>query len=315
MDPNIKHLLIIYHHPCFDGAFGAVNVYQFYTQLSPKKYSISFLPLKAGKWVYNGDLDKYDKIIIVDVDISAIGFDLLLKKEKNDILIFDHHLTSITNFNKDIMPLFTTGGYNTSIYPHKKIKSIFDEANKQSGCGLTFRYYKDKAQRKNCNKELSAKVFNANWELINQYVEDSDTGQDALKDSEEFKSGLCSEFHQKYYQFDFTNSTNVKYLIYKILSVNVKFTISSGEKSLRIYKKKARSDLLRERTFVYKLEHSKEQSWMFLIQITQHKQYRNCNGPLLANISLMNGFSPIGGYLYYDDYGVCLLLYNYSFYL
>lgn len=310
MESNAKHLLIIYHHPCFDGAFGAVNVYQFYTVLSPKKYHITFLPCKTGEWVDKENIDEYKKIIIVDVDISRIGYDLLLKKETNDIVIFDHHLTSINTFNTDIMPLFIIAGYNNSSYPNKTIKAVFDKTNKHSGCGLTFNYYKEKAQRKQYNKESISKIFNDNWELVNHYVEDSDTGRNVLKSSEEFKSGLCSEFHQKYYQFDFTNKTNVKYSIYKILSINVKFTISSGEKSLRKYRKKAKSDLLREKTFLFKLEYSKEKSWTFLIQITQHKQYRNYNCPILANISLMNGYSPVGGYLYYDDYGVRLLLFN-----
>ena len=41
---TFKELCVVYHFPCYDGVYGAINTYLYYSHFSKNKYKITFKP-------------------------------------------------------------------------------------------------------------------------------------------------------------------------------------------------------------------------------------------------------------------------------
>ena len=279
-----KNLLIIYHFPCYDGLYSAINAYLYFKNFTNNKYKITFLPLKNIYPIFNKITQKYDKIITFDLGMKDNDIDFL-KDEKNSeisVTLFDHHKSWFDTYIKEYEPI---------LKKRKKFRIIFNEKNEKSACGLSFDYYKNKALKK---KEIDIKkveeIFNKNLEKINLYVEDSDTGKCSLSFIHQFKSGLSEEYPLKY-----TNLTiQTEKTINNFLSMNVSFMIKVGEKYLKKLKKKSKNVLLKNWIYVVELKGG----YKFLMCISEEKYVRNYACPFLGKISKKKGFLPVGAFVY-----------------
>ncbi len=287
MENLIKELQIIYHFPCYDGALGAINTYIYYKNFSSSKYNITLLPLKNFEFKFKNLNHKYNKIIIIDLELKDEDINFLLDTKNDDIsiILFDHHESWIDRYNNN---------YKEKIKNRKKTKIFFDQQNNKSGCGLTFNYYKNKALNKQ-NKDINKinEIFSDNLYQLNLYIEDSDTGKNILNRTEEFKSGLCHELHPLNIISDF--STNHINKMNKFLCLDIKFTMRNGEKYLKKMKKNSKNEILNNKIYLFQF---KEENQKCLGLITQNQQLRNFTGPLLAKISKQLGFLPIGIIVY-----------------
>lgn len=288
MENNKKNLCIIYHFPCFDGSMGAINTFLYYKNFKNDVYNINFFPNKNTDSRFDYFLTEkknYDKMIIIDLDLKNNDFEYLLKEENKNIkvLLFDHHKNWIEKYENE---------YKNKLNS-KNIKIFLDKENKKSGCGLTFEYFKNKALKKFPENEVE-NIFSEKLKNLNIYIQDSDTGNELLKDIQEFKSGLCHELHPLEKIADF--SYNKLYNINKFLNLDLKFLIRSGERLFKKFKSKSKNELLiNKNIYLVNLMNNEE----FLVCITKNKQYRNISCQILGEISKNLGYKPIGGFIYY----------------
>ena len=287
MESNItekKNLCIIYHYPCYDGLYGAINTYLYYKNFTNNKYDITFLPLRNIYPIYSKLTQKFDKIISLDLGMKENDIDFLTDKNNSDIsvTIFDHHKSWYDQYKKEYEPL---------LLKRKKFHIIFDENNLKSACGLSFNYYKNKALKKeNVDIKKVEEIFNSELKNINDYVEDADTGVFSLKFIHEFKSGLSEEYPLKYTDL----SINQDKTINKYLDINVSFMIKVGDRYLKKIKKKCKNILLNNWIYIVELKGG----YKFLMCITKEKYVRNYACPFLGRISKKKGFLPIGAFVY-----------------
>ena len=287
MESNIlekKKICIIYHYPCYDGLYGAINTYLYYKNFTNNKYDITFLPLRNIYPIYSKLTQKFDKIISLDLGMKENDIDFLTDKNNSNIsvTIFDHHESWYDQYKKE---------YESILLKREKFHIIFDEKNLKSACGLSFEYYKNKALKKeNVDIKKVEEIFSLDLKKINDYVEDSDTGKFSLKFIHEFKSGLSEDYPLKY-----TNlSINTDKTLNKYLNMNVSFMIKVGDKYLKKIKKKCKNILLKNWIYIVELKGG----YKFLMCITPEKYVRNFACPFLGKISKKKGFLPIGAFVY-----------------
>ena len=279
-----KNICIIYHYPCYDGLYGAINTYLYYKNFTNNKYNIAFLPLRNIIPIFSQLTQKYDKIVTLDLGMKGNDIDFLTDKNNSDVsvTIFDHHESWYEQYKKEYEPI---------LLKREKFHIIFDGQNQKSACGLSFDYYKNKALKKeNIDKNKVEEIFNAELENINLYVEDSDTGKFSLKFIHEFKSGLSEEHSLKYTDL----SINPYKTMNDFLNINVSFMIKVGDKYLKKTKKKCKNILLKNWIYIVELKGG----YKFLMCIVKEKYVRNYACPFLARISKKKGLLPVGAFVY-----------------
>ena len=279
-----KEVCIIYHFPCYDGAYGAINAYLYYSNFTNNKYNITFKPLRNIFSIFSVIDKKYDKIITLDLALKDEDINFLTDNNNKDvsIVIFDHHFSWYERYIKE---------YKPKIGDRKKLKIIYDEKNEKSACGLSFNYFKEKAlSKKDIDKEKIEKIFTDNYKLIIDYIEDSDTGKFSIKFIEEFKSGLVNNY--PLYLTDFSNKPYEK--IKKFIEILPSYLCKVGEKSLRKIKSQAKNTLKKNYIYIVELKGG----YKFLMCITEKKNVRNYACPLLGKISKKRGFLPVGAFVY-----------------
>ena len=279
-----KELCIIYHFPCYDGAFGAINTYLYYTNFKRNKYKITFKPLRNIFPILSVADKKYDKIIALDLAMKDEDIAFLTNKEndKTSIIIFDHHFSWYDKYIKD---------YKPKIKDRKKLKVFFDEKNSKSACGLSFDYFKNKCKKiKGVDEKEIERVFNENLKCINNYIEDSDIGRFQIKDIHEFRSALSKDYplHLSDFSFDYEKRINI------YLKINPSFLVQYGKKILKNIKKQTKRILNDNWIYIVELKGGNK----FLMCITEEKYVRNYACPLLGKISKKRGFLPVGAFVY-----------------
>ena len=279
-----KELCIIYHCPCYDGAYGAINAYLYYKNFTNDKYKITFLPLKNTFPIYSKLEKKYNKIISLDLGLRDDDIKFLTDENNNNtsIIIFDHHCSWSEKYNKEYFP---------KIKDRKKLTICYDEQNKKSACGLSFDYFKNKAlSKKNLDKNKVEEIYSDNLKLINLYVEDSDTGNCNMKNNEEFKSAL-SQSHSIHLT-DLTFKTLQR--INDFINITPSYLIKIGYKCITKIKKQSRNVLKENKIYIVELQ----KCYKFLMCITEKKYVRNFACPLLGKISQKKGFLPVGAFVF-----------------
>ena len=279
-----KNICIIYHYPCYDGFYGAINAYLYYKNFTNNKYDITFLPLRNIYPIFSQLTKKYDKIVSLDLGMKEGDIDFMTDKNnlETSITLFDHHKSWNEQYKKE---------YEHKLKDRKKLHIIYDEKSDKSACGLSFNYYKDKAlKKKDADVKKIEEIFNKDLEKINLYIEDSDTGKFSLKFTHEFKSALSEEYSIK--NTDLTK--NPMKLMNKHMSINVSFMIKVGDKYLKKTKKKSKNILLKNWIYIVELKGG----YKFLMCITEEKYVRNFACPFLGKISKKHGFLPIGAFVY-----------------
>ena len=285
-----KELCIIYHFPCFDGVYGAINSFLYYKNFTNDKYYITFKPLRNVYNIFSAVDKKYDKIISLDLGLKDEDINFLTNKNNDDIsiIIFDHHISWYDKYINQFKQIINN---------RKKTKIFYDEKNLKSACGLSFEYFKQKAlSKKDIDKSKVEEIFNDKYKLINDYIEDSDTGNFKINNIHEFKSGLSEN-----YSLHYTNLTNQTYKkIHNFIEINVSYLCKIGEKSLKKLKKQAKNILKQNYIYIVELKGG----YKFLMCITEKKYVRNYACPILAKISKKRGYLPIGAFVYYYGKGL-----------
>jgi oligoribonuclease NrnB/cAMP/cGMP phosphodiesterase (DHH superfamily) len=208
----------------------------------------------------------------------------LTDKNNDDvsIILFDHHLSWLEKYEKE---------YKKIIDERKKTKVFFDQKNIKSACGLSFDFFKQKAlNKKDVDKNKVERVFHYNLEIINNYIEDSDTGNFKIKYIHEFKSALAKNYSLQYSDLSCKTYPRIK----MFLEINPSYLCKTGEKMLKKIKKQAKNVLKQNNIYIVELKGG----YKFLICITEQKYVRNYACPFLAKISKKKGFLPIGGFVY-----------------
>lgn len=281
---STKELCIIYHFPCYDGAYGAINTYLYYKNFPKDTYNITFMPLRNIFPIFSAVNKKYDKIISLDLVIKDDDIKFLTDEKNDDIsiIIFDHHISWLEKYNKE---------YKSKIMNRKKLKLFYNYENIKSACGLSFEFFKNKAlKKKDVDQNKVEKIFSDHLKVINDYVEDSDTGRFKIKNIHEFKSALA-----KNYSLQFTDFS-VKYFqkIKNFLEINPSYLTKIGEKILKKTKSQAKNILKQNYIYIVELKGGNK----FLMCITEKRYVRNYACPLLGKISKKKGYLPIGAFVY-----------------
>ena len=279
-----KELCIVYHFPCYDGVYGAINSYLYYKNFSNDKYYITFKPLRNIYPIFSVVDKKYDKIISLDLALKDEDINFLTDKNniETSIIIFDHHFSWYDKYTKQFKEIIDN---------RKKTKILFDEKNIKSACGLSFDFFKKKAlSKKNIDIKKVEEIFNDKYKLLNNYIEDSDTGNFKINNIHEFKSALAQNYSLQY--------TDLTYQTFKridmFLNINVSYLSKIGEKSLKKIKKQAKNILKENYIYIVELKGG----YKFLMCITEKKYVRNYACPLLAKISKKRGYLPVGAFVY-----------------
>ena len=285
-----KELCIIYHFPCYDGAYGAINTYLYYNNFKRNKYNITFKPLRNICPIFSAVDKKYDKIISLDLSLKDEDIPFLTNKENDatSIVIFDHHFSWYEKYIKE---------YKPKISDRKKLKIIYDEKNTKSACGLSLNYYKSKCKTiKDVDEKEKESVFNENLISINNYIEDSDIGRFQIKDIHEFKSALSKDcpMHLSNFSFNYKKRINI------FLKINPSDMVQNGKQILMDLKKDCKKILNENWIYIVELKDGIK----FLMCITEKKYVRNYACPLLGKISKKRGFLPVGAFVYKYDKGL-----------
>jgi len=279
-----KELCIVYHFPCYDGVYGAINTYLYYKYFTNDKYNITFKPLRNIYPIFSVVDKKYDKIISLDLSPKDEDIEFLkdIKNNNISIILFDHHFSWFDKYIKI---------FKAIIDNRNKSKILYDEKNKKSACGLSFDYFKQKAlSKKNIDMKKVDEIYNENYKLLNNYIEDSDTGNFKIKNVHEFKSALAQKYSFKY--TDLTYQTIKR--IYMFKDINFSYLIKIGEKYLKKIKKQAKNILKENYIYIVELKGG----YKFFMCITEKKYVRNFACPLLAKISKKRGYLPVGAFVY-----------------
>ena len=279
-----KEVCIIYHFPCYDGVYGAINTYLYYKNFANHEYKITFKPLRNIYPVFSAVDKKYDKIIIIDLAVKDEDINFLTN-EKNDeisIILFDHHISWFERYNND---------YKQKINKRKKLKIIYDEKNIKSACGLSFDYFKKKAlSKKDIDTQKVEQIFSEKLETINKYIEDSDTGKFSIKNIHEFKSALAQNYSLQLTDLTYQPLKRIK----NFMEITPSYLGRLGEKILAKLKKQAKIVLKQNYIYIVELKGG----YKFLMCITEKKYVRNYACPLLGKISKKRGLLPIGAFVY-----------------
>jgi len=189
-----QSIAIIYHYPCFDGCYSAINCYLYYKHFSNKRNKIEFFPMSNSKRlvdIMEKDFFEYfNKIYILDKGLNNEDFEFLLESITNNkktnklnkinskIIIIDHHQSSIDIYLKN---------YNQKCIDSNNIVFIFDKEEKRAVCGLTFDFFYYKALRKikkiyqfkdknilnDCQKLFDDHLFNQKYEKFEKFFSEN----------------------------------------------------------------------------------------------------------------------------------------------
>ena len=86
-----KRLSIIYHFPCFDGAFAAINTFLYYSHFAKTKYIIQFIPIQntTSKIEY---LKNTNKVMVLDLSLSEEEYYYLMEHQDISVIMIAHHI-------------------------------------------------------------------------------------------------------------------------------------------------------------------------------------------------------------------------------
>lgn len=155
-----QNIAIVYHYPCYDGSYSALNTYLYYHNFCKLKSHIKFYPSNNQNRISEVNYKEADKIYVLDKGLNDEDYTFLYeiaKENKNlKIILIDHHSSSINIFNKN---------YKNQYDSLSNIKFIFDDLGIKSASGLTFDYFKNKSL-KNFAKEKVEAIFTQNYEQV-----------------------------------------------------------------------------------------------------------------------------------------------------
>jgi hypothetical protein len=169
MEKNItnrpKQIAVIYHFPCHDGSYSALNLYLYITNFYKHKYKLHFHPSNSNNRISDvlsvDNKQGYDKIYIFDKGLGEEDFVFLLSlKDDVRINVIDHHSSSVELFNKNFRDKFEG---------KKNIKIMFEENNTRSASGMTYDKFVKKAQKR-FKDGIVLSVFTKNWKRVRIFL-------------------------------------------------------------------------------------------------------------------------------------------------
>jgi len=160
-DKKIKRIAIIYHFPCYDGGYSAMNAYLYYKYLYSEENTIHFFPSNSNNRLSEVKFEKYELVYILDKGLNEEDYihiaEILKNMENIKIILIDHHNSSIK--------LLDSLNEKLKLKDLSNLKIIFDDKNEKSACGLTFEYFKNKALKKFTEKQFQ-EIFTENYKLV-----------------------------------------------------------------------------------------------------------------------------------------------------
>jgi oligoribonuclease NrnB/cAMP/cGMP phosphodiesterase (DHH superfamily) len=157
---NTASVGIIYHYPCYDGSYAALNAFLYYKNFAELR--VKFFPSNSHNRISEVDCSKFNTIYILDKGLNEDDLEYILKilqENKNTLKmhIIDHHLSSIEFYEKN---------YKTKYSILENIEIIFDSSDERSASGLTFEYFKNKALNLGISKEQVENVYSENYKIV-----------------------------------------------------------------------------------------------------------------------------------------------------
>ncbi len=179
----IKNIGIIYHYPCMDGAYAAINAYLYYyhfrngnqvdnkTTKSTKstkstnstkstKCKISFFPSNSHNRLSEVEFKKFDKIYILDKGLNDEDFkyiiDISINFPSSKIVLIDHHNSSIEQFECE---------YKDAYSKLNNVELLFESDGTRAASGLTFEYFEKKA-KKNYSEDIVAGIYSDKYKKV-----------------------------------------------------------------------------------------------------------------------------------------------------
>jgi oligoribonuclease NrnB/cAMP/cGMP phosphodiesterase (DHH superfamily) len=157
---NTAQVGIIYHYPCYDGAYSALNAFLYYKNFG--KLRVKFFPSNSHNRISEVDCSIFNRVYILDKGLNEYDLEYIFQTlEKNKktlkIILIDHHLSSIEFYEKNYKDKFSC---------LENIEIIFDSSNERSASGLTFEYFKNKALNQGISKEDVENVFSENYKIV-----------------------------------------------------------------------------------------------------------------------------------------------------
>lgn len=161
-----KRIAIIYHYPCYDGSYAALNAYIYYSKIkSPSCHSIEFYPSNYQNRISEVPLREYRKVYILDKGLNDEDYLYIYETLANcnsvEVIIIDHHNSSIELFNKNFEEIFKN---------LQNIKLLFDNTGDKSASGMSYDYFKNKSDKYIQNYKIEAEkcsiVFSENYKLV-----------------------------------------------------------------------------------------------------------------------------------------------------
>jgi oligoribonuclease NrnB/cAMP/cGMP phosphodiesterase (DHH superfamily) len=149
---------IIYHYPCYDGCYAALNAYLYYSKAKlSQKYLIEFFPSNSNNRISEVQLSEFKKVYILDKGLNEEDYEYIFKysNTKTVIIIIDHHNSSIELFNKKFKNAFQ----NIS-----NVQIIFNASGEKSASGLTFEYFKNEYSK--YSNEKADEIFSEQYKIV-----------------------------------------------------------------------------------------------------------------------------------------------------
>jgi oligoribonuclease NrnB/cAMP/cGMP phosphodiesterase (DHH superfamily) len=157
---NTANVGIIYHYPCYDGSYAALNAFLYYKNFG--RLRVKFFPSNSHNRISEVDCTKFDRIYILDKGLNEDDLEYILKIQKENkntlkLILIDHHLSSIEFYEKN---------YKNKFSILENIEIIFDSSNQRSASGLTFEYFKNKALNLGISTEQVENVYSENYKIV-----------------------------------------------------------------------------------------------------------------------------------------------------
>lgn len=156
--------IVLYHHPCTDGAFAALAAH-----LSARGESYAFVPHSTTRRLSVPELrQRFPGHLVTVHMLDYCGPDIAFMRELceafSEVMLIDHHKTA-----RELLDTMEAAG----VYPRNLNAAVHQD---RSGCALARDHYRP--------------TLDINLDALFLYVEDNDLWRHALPDSKAFTAGL-----------------------------------------------------------------------------------------------------------------------------
>lgn len=272
---NAQMTCVVYHYPCFDGAFAALAAHLYHSVLG---LPAVFLPnsIIDPLRVEDFDCKRIHTCYLLDF-VGPEGFAISLSKIVKEVVVLDHHKTACDR-------LALAEGFCANI------TSVID-INKSSAT-IAYEHFSQKLAHERClkkwRKTLVSEQSLDRVELLFRYVEDADLWRWSLPESKAFTAGLSMERSK-------LNSVANPYIFDQLLDLDPKVLITNGR--MRLQSERKVVEQLLEKAFQFQLGGGIFGKCLG-VRADAHSDRRSELGNKLSIRSASDGLRAIGAVIY-----------------